>query len=116
MREGGVLIISTPISAMSIDTKPYNPYHIQEWGFEYFQEVMAKHFTITDIYLQVYPAIKKMVFWQRVYNRFYNIFFPLPLSINTLPEASIYNASERKVNKNELGSIVKGYQILVCKK
>jgi 2-polyprenyl-3-methyl-5-hydroxy-6-metoxy-1,4-benzoquinol methylase len=51
IKDGGVLVISTPISP--ITTKICNnPYHKIEWSFLDFQELISKNFDIKEIYLQ----------------------------------------------------------------
>lgn len=58
LKQDGLFIISTPISAVDIDSKPANPYHVQEWGFLKFQEVVQSHFTIEKVFVQLYPERK----------------------------------------------------------
>jgi 2-polyprenyl-3-methyl-5-hydroxy-6-metoxy-1,4-benzoquinol methylase len=55
LKPDGRFIISTPISAVELDTKPANPYHVQEWGFKKFQEVLKEFFDIEKVYVQLYP-------------------------------------------------------------
>lgn len=49
----GYFFVSTPISRKTFDSKPENPYHLQEWGFEEFQKMISKHFTVEDVYIQM---------------------------------------------------------------
>ena len=58
LKPGGVFLVSTPISAMTVDKKPLNPYHIQEWGFNEFQRIISEFFDIEKIYVQLYPEVK----------------------------------------------------------
>ncbi|MFD0750763.1 class I SAM-dependent methyltransferase [Mucilaginibacter calamicampi] len=55
IRAGGYLLISTPISAASVDSNPINPYHTREWGFTEFQKVLNEFFSIEKIFVQLYP-------------------------------------------------------------
>ena len=54
LKPGGIFIVSTPISAKSLDLKPHNPYHIQEWGYLEFQSLLSEYFVIEKKYLQLY--------------------------------------------------------------
>ncbi len=58
MDAGSDLFISTPISERSINLKPDNIFHVREWGFNSFQEMLAKEFAIQQVYLQVYQAAR----------------------------------------------------------
>lgn len=55
LADSGYLIISTPISSKPFDDKPDNLYHIQEWGFKEFQELLSKYFSVEKIYVQLRP-------------------------------------------------------------
>lgn len=46
----GLVLISTPVREKgSISDKPKNPFHIQEWSVEEFQNLLSKYFTSVSI-------------------------------------------------------------------
>ena len=49
LNNNGIFIVSTPISEYEENTKPKNPYHVVEWGFKKFQEVISKKFMIEKV-------------------------------------------------------------------
>jgi 2-polyprenyl-3-methyl-5-hydroxy-6-metoxy-1,4-benzoquinol methylase len=107
LKTDGVFIVSTPVSNLEVDLSPKNPYHVKEWGFRKFQEVMAKQFVIKKIYLQLHP--------ERPYSR-------LDYLLNRIIK-KIYNHQQTKIsefrnemNLSQLGKRITGYQILVCAK
>lgn len=111
LKEDGVFFVSTPISAQPVDTKPKNKYHIQEWGFDKFQEVVSEFLIVEESFLQLFPKspYKKL---HRYWNR---IFGP-----NNGQDyiSTIYKTSEINKKKDipKLGKLIKGYQILKCRK
>ena len=60
LNDDGTFFVSTPIARVPQNDKPDNVYHVTEWGFERFQNIIKEFFEIKDIYLQLYslpPAI-----------------------------------------------------------
>jgi 2-polyprenyl-3-methyl-5-hydroxy-6-metoxy-1,4-benzoquinol methylase len=55
LKKGGLFLISTPISSIGIDNFPENPYHVREWGFKQFQEILSEYFLVKNIFVQLYP-------------------------------------------------------------
>ncbi len=55
LKKDGLILVSTPISPLPFDSKPGNPYHTQEWGFQEFQDIFKEYFTLEKIYVQLYP-------------------------------------------------------------
>lgn len=50
---GGEYIVSTPISDVAHDTRPANPFHVQEWGLDAFASLLARRFSVVETYLQL---------------------------------------------------------------
>ena len=55
IRRDGILLISTPVSALEIDRNPSNPFHIQEWSISAFKQLLERAFAITKTHLQSRP-------------------------------------------------------------
>lgn len=53
LTKDGYFYVSTPISRKALDSKPENTYHVQEWGFNEFQNLISNYFTIEEIYIQM---------------------------------------------------------------
>jgi 2-polyprenyl-3-methyl-5-hydroxy-6-metoxy-1,4-benzoquinol methylase len=51
LSDDGILFISTPI-AKETTLRPKNPYHVIEWSFKDFQNLVGQIFTIEEIYVQ----------------------------------------------------------------
>lgn len=113
LKSDGLFLISTPLSAMELDTHPKNPYHVQEWGFKRFQQEVAKHLTIKEVHVQLYPLLQTG-FMQRVANKFKLLLgrtITQPAKISTIMP---FNAGDQLLE--EFGKRQKGYQILLCTK
>ena len=133
---GGQLIISTPISAHSFDNSPSNPYHNQEWGFNEFQNLLQKYFTIDTVFVQLYQnsinnekiaddfkknKTNRNLFFKKIINRFlhssYKIEYP---AYETNWHSKLnYSKIEKYVGQYpecKLGVEYIGYQIIVCNK
>jgi 2-polyprenyl-3-methyl-5-hydroxy-6-metoxy-1,4-benzoquinol methylase len=117
LKNDGYFIVSTPISASKIDLKPLNPFHVREWGFSTFHQVLAEYFTIEEIYLQLYPKIVGNDFYSRVKR------FIKRTLLNSREEHFPYISTIQKYETNlsekfikELGTRRRGYQIVVCRK
>lgn len=107
LTDDGIFIVSTPISAKDEDLTPKNIYHVIEWGFKRFQEVVSQTFDIREVYLQLHDE-RPYGFVERRMNRF----FPKPFNYqNTKIEK--FSA---QVPVHKLGKQRNGYQILVCTK
>ena len=58
---GGSLLLSTPISPQDLDEHPGNPCHVREWGFTAFQVLVARHFLIEEVCVQLYrPRLARL--------------------------------------------------------
>ncbi len=55
LKNGGMFLVSTPLSTVDIDINPDNPYHKQEWGFQEFHHEIKKFFSVEKIFVQLYP-------------------------------------------------------------
>ena len=56
LKTGGYFLVSTPISPLAEDKTPTNPYHVQEWGFKSFQDLIKEYFTVEKVFVQIYPS------------------------------------------------------------
>lgn len=111
----GQFLISTPLSAMDLDAHPKNPYHVQEWGFQRFQQEVAKHLNIKEVYVQLYPLLNTG-FIHRLLNKFKVLLgrpIVQPAKISTILP---YENGSEKIKTAEFGKAQKGYQILICTK
>lgn len=125
LKTGGLLIISTPISNKEVDTKPKNPYHVQEWGFMSFQKIIEKYFKIDEIFVQLYPYFnikepKDFYLLRRIFKRIKRTF---GIANNDLQNQLGANESVSRMEKfinqypySELGVNRIGYQIIIAKK
>ncbi len=107
LADDGLFIVSTPISALDIDHHPKNPYHVKEWGFKAFQDVLKTKFEIEKVFLQLYPP-RPYTRVDALYHRFF--LRNKPMKKNEIIE---FNS---EINTKQLGKQIIGYQILVCKK
>lgn len=110
LKEDGVFFVSTPISAIPLDLKPRNTYHVQEWGLKKFQEVVSEFITVDKSYLQLFP--------ERSITRF-AIYRDRLLQKSKLPYVSTIstlNEVEKLGRIAKLGKSILGYQILQCSK
>jgi 2-polyprenyl-3-methyl-5-hydroxy-6-metoxy-1,4-benzoquinol methylase len=124
---GGNFIVSTPIAFGSINLEPSNPYHVQEWGFRTFQELLKPYFHIDEVYVQLYPYYPPIAvetrnsFSRRVFNRIKNIVkeaeitgkSPVIGAENSLPQIELFT---NQYLESELGNIRSGYQIVIARK
>lgn len=51
LKDGGILIISTPINRKTT-TELINPYHVIEWSFNDFHSLLKNNFDIIEVYVQ----------------------------------------------------------------
>lgn len=106
LKPGGILIISTPISQVT-STNNINKFHVIEWSFSDFQELIQQHFRIDRVYTQnitmksqvVDSFIKKVQY--KLNPKKFQIFDP-----------------ELRPYKNDMNTknIMFGFQVLVCSK
>jgi hypothetical protein len=104
--------VSTPISRLALDSKPTNPYHVQEWGFGKFHEVLKDFFDVEKVYVQLYPlrqTISKKAL-RRVKAK-----LGMPVIYPTGDFSQIEEFTGQYPIK-ELGTLRKGYQIILAKK
>jgi len=136
LADNGSFFVSTPISAMDLDEHCGNPYHIREWGFLEFQKIMARHFRIEQVYVQLHPV--KMAELKQHLGSF---MYPLKLShLSYLSRVIAGRIDTKLLNRGKqadlpyteilkpviwnpdicpiaaLGKIIFGFQILQCKK
>ena len=107
LSDDGIFIVSTPISKNPVDFHPKNPFHVIEWGFEAFQNVLAAKFTIDNIYVQLH-APKPYTLVERMAHKMF-------------PKRSNYQDTRieefnHQVKLQRLGKQVEGYQIVICRK
>lgn len=116
----GFLLVSTPISREDLDTSPSNPYHIQEWGFHRFQEMVSKVFQIRCIYVQyrwLSPEINPIA---RVVRKIRSLMPTFPNGIKqskeTPPEPHIQKWDSVGLDLRDVGRKWIGFAILECSK
>lgn len=127
LKSSGYFLISTPISAMSVNKTPQNPYHVQEWGFETFQEILKEFFDIEKVYVQFYPKrVRHNVSRKPLITRIYN---KIKRGLaNNNHTASIIEAVDKsgiplstieeykgQYDVTEFGILRTGYQIILAK-
>jgi|ERR1039457_6280421 2-polyprenyl-3-methyl-5-hydroxy-6-metoxy-1,4-benzoquinol methylase len=105
LKDHGELFVSTPISSKPFEENPSNHYHVREWGFTQFQDLVSKYFAIKSIFVQLYPPKKtlldRIVF--KMLNQHKPLYFPKPVLW-----------SPDLIGISKLGSSMTGYQILRC--
>lgn len=126
LKQNGLIIISTPISNQPLNFTPDNPYHTQEWGFQAFQNVLNEHFSLSEIYVQLYPAFRVpervrltpiyrlLKFLKKRLKESHNVDIN-----NTISNDNLVSTLEKFTNQfqlAELGNERLGFQILVAKK
>lgn len=138
LTDAGTFIISTPISKFLFDSKPINPYHCQEWGFEEFQKLMGEFFLIENVYLQLYQnvflnnkikeeyekdsgksksatalsKIGRIIGKRRISVNFEPVYYDEWNNVKNYSKISEYSEG---IDKKLLGESFLGYQIIVCK-
>jgi len=136
LADDGIFIVSTPISNEDVNNHPSNPFHIREWGFQSFQNVISKYFIVEDIFIQLYQnaflndkileeyLLKRsnMKFFSKVKSylkrRLFDI-YDLPQQLTEWTTKDNYSKIENfkaQYNIDDLGKKYRGYQILICKK
>lgn len=119
--KGGRLYVSTPVSKRSLDKSPANVYHVREWGFKEFQELISKYFTLEEVYLQMRAVDCASVF-ARLRHRASVMLGRDPiravkkkyLSGGMAMRPVRYENSDHKLF--ELNYVIAGYQILVARR
>ena len=121
LNDDGLLYISTPITQKTTKT-PENPYHIIEWSFDDFKNLLNEFFSVDDAYFQNIiinnPIRDKIHFFPlRVYNRLIKLFY-LRKYIKTvyLGKFIKYKSFEKYTYKYDDFKIISGYQVLIAKK
>jgi len=114
LKPGGVFLVSTPI-VLSTSTLCDNPYHMIEWGFADFQQLIKKYFFVEDIYIQnvvlktgtenAHPGL-----FRRGINKIKRSILgnPRPLQKQS-PDIEKWNG------QYPAGEMMGGYQLLVCR-
>lgn len=104
---GARFIVSTPIAAKPLETRPANPCHLREWGFSAFQKYVGQIFLIDDIYIQV-TCQRPMVRYRML------------RSFSRKPHDAIafdvIKWNPRLHPVRQMGTTIRGYQVLVCTK
>jgi len=125
----GLFIVSTPISSLDVDNKPQNPYHVQEWGFLKFQEIIKKHFSIEKVFVQIYPETLRSYKLEKAISK---SFSKRLISILSRITKKIINSKKKDQLSIENASVIEeyigqysdedfktpnvGYQIILAKK
>ncbi len=105
LKPGGHFIVSTPISHLDIDHDPRNPYHLHEWGFSRFRELISGVFRVDSVFLQLHTPIP-YDFYERILRQLNRKAF---LSVPTIIEKY-----DGQIPEKQLGRRRRGYQLLVC--
>jgi len=115
LKDKGVFLVSTPISDKSVDNKPDNPYHFQEWGFQSFQEKVSEFFNIEEVYLQLYnqiPMQKRDTLLDKIRTKIFGV----KKKVNAGTNKSKIEKYTKQYSIDEIGTSRRGYQLVVCKK
>lgn len=114
LRSGGRCFISTPISGMSENKQPDNPFHITEWGFRRFQELVRHYLTIDEIYLQLYkmPPVNRGII-SRFLKR---TGLKRPSSIEAVEDLTPIQWQPGQLREDLIGTTWTGFQVLQCSK
>jgi 2-polyprenyl-3-methyl-5-hydroxy-6-metoxy-1,4-benzoquinol methylase len=111
LKSNGVFLVSTPIVPQT-RTQCGNPYHVIEWSFYDFQELLKKYFTVESVHVQgLIPISKKVSLAGRVIRKLKKEL----LSINE-PQTPVNYHLEKFNNQYRPEEILHGYQLLVCRK
>lgn len=114
MHEDSDLYISTPIAQITTEN-PENPYHVIEWNFKDFHNLLSKNFLIQEIFVQnlVFKPEKiiKPTLVRRIGRKLFNI--PIPTNDNVYV-AGIKNYES--LSSLKMDNCYKGYQIVHLKK
>jgi 2-polyprenyl-3-methyl-5-hydroxy-6-metoxy-1,4-benzoquinol methylase len=111
----GVFFVSTPISNMQQNNNPANIYHKVEWGFESFHKLISAYFEIENVFLQVYRFPPKPD--NRIILRGLRKAGIAKTSNQLLIEKLMpFRWDPKEIDKEIIGSVWSGYQIVKCKK
>ncbi|HVX00016.1 MAG TPA: methyltransferase domain-containing protein [Candidatus Babeliaceae bacterium] len=117
LRPKGIFMVSTPISHMDVNTAPVNPYHVQEWGFEKFQQILSKRFSIIKVFTQVIKYEPPLPFMKRALKS-----LSIHLGMNRHTDQDVdsgFPKMEEYKNQyrvKDLGSKFIGFQTVICEK
>lgn len=106
LKENGELIISTPITSQTTTT-PFNKYHVIEWSFDDFQELIKKKFEIKETYVQSIVLKKD---YPNLFVRIIRKLLNKPFVINERP------VFEKYTGQYCSDKMVSGYQMIHCVK
>jgi SAM-dependent methyltransferase len=118
LKHKGTFIVSTPVAHVNVDTNPINPYHIQEWGFEKFHEIISKRFTIKKVFTQLVRYIPPTPFEKRMMKaigRRLGLKDNKPI-LNADTGRSILEEFKNQYDIKEMGKFLIGYQTVICEK
>jgi 2-polyprenyl-3-methyl-5-hydroxy-6-metoxy-1,4-benzoquinol methylase len=111
----GVFFVSTPISKEQENKNPYNKYHVMEWGFRRFRELVSQYLSVEEVYLQLYGATPKIntgILARMLRKTGLSKDITLPAVEKLLPHKWL----PQELNEALIGTEWTGYQILQCKK
>jgi len=108
LADGGLFIVSTPISAVVLNERPDNRYHVREWGFRAFQEFISKKFTVERVFVQVTGVRQSRL--ERLTARVFGRARQPGFSYEPVPWDG------RRHPVDDMGRKISAYQILVCRK
>ena len=109
LKENGIFFVSTPV-VLKTTKENQNPHHFIEWSFADFQSMIAKYFSIKEIYIQDIELQSKPSIFKRIYRKIKNQVIMPTVGNN---EASII---EKYTGQYPANKIAGGFQLLVCTK
>lgn len=101
LRPNGYFLVSTPIAERTTNT-PHNKYHVTEWSYKDFHTLLAKHFSIEEIYVQSLETTPNRT--KSLVKRFLN-------SPGKLPDSNL-----KRLTGALPRNTWRGYQLVVCKR
>lgn len=121
LKKDGTLIISTPTNEKTTDKVP-NPYHVIEWSFKDFHQLIKKHnFNIQEIYVQ------NLILKNDIEKKNVGLLDKIKFKLRPDLERQFYKKIEKQSisygkdfekfeNQYNIDTIINGYQILIAKK
>jgi 2-polyprenyl-3-methyl-5-hydroxy-6-metoxy-1,4-benzoquinol methylase len=111
----GTFFVSTPISALAENHAPANKYHMIEWGFRRFRELVSEHLQVKEIYLQLssVPPKPDMHLLSRILRK---AGLARQASSAAVEKLLPHQWVPGEFNEETIGKEWAGYQILQCKK
>jgi 2-polyprenyl-3-methyl-5-hydroxy-6-metoxy-1,4-benzoquinol methylase len=112
---GGVFFVSTPISSLPENNNPDNKYHITEWGFTRFRNLVSQYLTVEEVYLQLYSVLPKPKtgLLSRIAQK---AGWAKDISLPGVEKLEPHKWVPRELKEELIGKEWEGYQLLQCQK